>query len=205
MKHMETKSQVLFGHGWIQPRDRFMNSLCVWRWPFQLERMNPKDFYLFQLVSGKFCQGLGKTPEFWFGLVWEADSATLSCDLVISPTSKPHLLRPQDDQTVDDDITSVDTELDYYEHPGDGRVRILSGIVMHGNLSLSEHGAAIRWKMKWKSIGRMKLQSCKGSLGAATQPHTHLKEPSHDCGYLVQKKRVISFQLGDARLILSED
>jgi len=118
--------------------------------------MNPKDFYLFPLVSGKFCQGLGKTPEFWFGLVWlglvwEADSAMLSCDLVISPTSKPLLLRLQDDQTVDDDITSVDTELDYYEHPGDGRVRILSGIVMHcvyGNLSLSEHGAAIRWKMK---------------------------------------------------------
>ena len=72
MKHMETKSQVLFGHGLIQPCDRFMNSLCVWWWPFQLERMNPKDFYLFQLVSGKFCQGAWKDSGVlvWFGLAW---------------------------------------------------------------------------------------------------------------------------------------
>ena len=154
MKHTETKSQVLFGHGLIQPRDRFMNSLRVWWWPFQLERMNPKDSTCFNWFQESFVRGLERLRSFvlvWFGLVWEADSAMLSCDLVISPTSKPHLLRLQDDQTVDDDITSVDTELDYYEHPVDGRVRILSGIVMHclyGNLSLSEHGAAIRWKMK---------------------------------------------------------
>jgi hypothetical protein len=28
---------------------------------------------------------------------------------------------PPGNQPDDDDVTSVDTELDYYEHPGDGR------------------------------------------------------------------------------------